>query len=200
MKYIIILTILFTASIALAEHRSSIYLLTNSDAVSLSGGFHYALSKSPNHQAVDWTNPATGLSGSTLPIKSYRTSYGQVCREYLSTIQLDGATQQAFGTACRQADGSWKIAGQKPVKRAQQALHFVYVKESRQQTSQRPSFAFKHPPIKQSNVGQMKTGQNYHSDHFHEKIRTLKRGSQPAPEQRRIEPKQPTKLLKMVAY
>ncbi len=31
------------------------------------------------------------------------------CREFTSTIIIDGVEQAAYGTACRQSDGSWKI-------------------------------------------------------------------------------------------
>jgi hypothetical protein len=32
------------------------------------------------------------------------------CREYQTTIVVDGKAQPAHGTACRQADGAWRIA------------------------------------------------------------------------------------------
>ena len=31
------------------------------------------------------------------------------CREYSSTITIDGQDQRSYGTACLQADGSWRI-------------------------------------------------------------------------------------------
>jgi len=33
----------------------------------------------------------------------------QTCREYQSTIQVDGQPQQSYGTACLQPDGTWRI-------------------------------------------------------------------------------------------
>ena len=200
MKYLMFFLVLFTASTVLAGQQSSLYLLTSADANSLYGGFQYALANSQDHQAVDWTNPVSGLNGSTVPIKSYQTSYGQTCREYLSTVQLAGAAQQAFGTACRQADGSWKIAGEKPVKRQQQGLKFVYLKQPRQQVQQTCLMNFKHPPGNQVIKKQYNSGKNYHNEFFHEKLRTFKRGGHPAPHQRRIERQQPSRLLKLVAY
>ena len=38
-----------------------------------------------------------------------RDTSGNTCREYQSTVTVGGKTEQAYGTACRQADGSWKI-------------------------------------------------------------------------------------------
>jgi hypothetical protein len=40
------------------------------------------------------------------PATAYNTSY---CREYTSTTVIDGVSRVTHGTACRQADGSWRI-------------------------------------------------------------------------------------------
>lgn len=37
---------------------------------------------------------------------AFDTSY---CREYSTTTVIDGAEQKSHGTACRQADGTWRI-------------------------------------------------------------------------------------------
>jgi hypothetical protein len=34
---------------------------------------------------------------------------GQTCREYRSTMTIDGRPQPVYGTACLQPDGSWRI-------------------------------------------------------------------------------------------
>ena len=44
------------------------------------------------------------------------------CREYTRTVRVGGFTQQAYGTACLQPDGSWKIAGEDIARR-----NFVYI-------------------------------------------------------------------------
>jgi hypothetical protein len=31
------------------------------------------------------------------------------CREFQQTITINGKTEKAYGTACRQADGTWRI-------------------------------------------------------------------------------------------
>jgi len=43
------------------------------------------------------------------PLKTYQRPSGQYCREYQQTIYVGGQQQQAYGTACRQPDGSWEI-------------------------------------------------------------------------------------------
>lgn len=200
MKYVVVFLFLLSTSAAMAGQNNSIYLLTNADANSLYGSFQYALEKSPNHQAVDWVNPASGLSGSTVPIRSYKTSYGQTCREYLSTVQLDGATQQAFGTACQQSAGNWKIAGEKPVKRSPQMMKFVYVKQQAGQLQLRCPFVMTHPPLKQAVQQPLHRNRIYPDDHFHEKFQHLKQGRESFPEPRQKEPQQPSKLIKLVIY
>lgn len=70
-----------------------------------------ALERYADGQAARWTNPNTGNSGYTVPQQTYQTAGGQYCREYLTTIVVDGRAETGRGTACRQADGSWRVAG-----------------------------------------------------------------------------------------
>jgi surface antigen len=63
----------------------------------------------PTGQTGTWRNPDTGHYGSYTPTKTYETSSGQYCREYQEKVVIDGKTHSAYGTACRQPDGSWKI-------------------------------------------------------------------------------------------
>ncbi len=60
-------------------------------------------------QTSSWTNPDTGHSGSFTPTNTYQTAQGQYCREYQQTVTVGGESQQAYGTACRQPDGSWRV-------------------------------------------------------------------------------------------
>ena len=55
-----------------------------------------------------WRNPDTGASGTFTPKKTFE-SRGRYCREFTQTIQVGGKSEQGYGTACRQPDGSWKI-------------------------------------------------------------------------------------------
>ena len=60
-------------------------------------------------QASVWQNPDSGNSGSITPTRTYQINNGQYCREYRQTIVIGGEQQQAYGTACRQPDGTWQI-------------------------------------------------------------------------------------------
>ncbi len=59
--------------------------------------------------ANQWYNPDTGNSGSVTPQPAYTDTAGQYCREYQQTVTIAGKQETAYGTACRQPDGSWKI-------------------------------------------------------------------------------------------
>ncbi len=39
----------------------------------------------------------------------YRASNGLTCREFQTTITVEGRPQPAYGTACLQPDGQWKV-------------------------------------------------------------------------------------------
>lgn len=68
-----------------------------------------ALEKAPTGTTSTWSNPDSGHSGTVTPTRTYETAAGQYCREYQQTVTVDGRTQSAYGTACRQPDGTWKI-------------------------------------------------------------------------------------------
>lgn len=60
-------------------------------------------------EPVTWRNPDSGHSGTVTPEPAYEASSGTYCREYQQTVTIGGKTETAYGTACRQPDGSWKI-------------------------------------------------------------------------------------------
>jgi surface antigen len=72
-----------------------------------------ALSDSLEYNAVgsasDWQNPDTGHSGYSTPTRTYNQNDGTPCREFTTVVEVGGQQEQAYGTACRQADGSWRI-------------------------------------------------------------------------------------------
>ena len=68
-----------------------------------------SLESNRDGQASRWQDPNAGVSASTLPLRTYQTASGQYCREFQQEITVDAEVQRAYGTACRQPDGSWKI-------------------------------------------------------------------------------------------
>ena len=66
--------------------------------------------QAPMQQPVAWSNPKSGNSGTITPVREgSNTATGEYCREYQTTINVGGKSEQAYGTACRQPDGSWRI-------------------------------------------------------------------------------------------
>jgi surface antigen len=63
----------------------------------------------PIGEKIAWSNPESGHSGSVTPTRQGTDQSGNQCREYQSTVTIGGKTEQAYGTACRQPDGSWKV-------------------------------------------------------------------------------------------
>jgi surface antigen len=45
------------------------------------------------------------------PMRSWEVADGRYCREYQTVATVGGRRQQAYGTACRQPDGSWQMGG-----------------------------------------------------------------------------------------
>jgi surface antigen len=60
-------------------------------------------------QSRDWYNPDTGNGGSYTPQAAYKDKSGTYCREYQQNITVGGRNETAYGTACRQPDGTWKV-------------------------------------------------------------------------------------------
>jgi surface antigen len=68
-----------------------------------------ALETAPTGRPVAWQNPDNGHSGTVTVVKTYQTASSSYCREYQQTVTINGKQEKAYGTACRQPDGSWKI-------------------------------------------------------------------------------------------
>lgn len=68
----------------------------------------YAMEHSRTGEPTTWHNPDTGYDYSMTPTDTY---YGETgpCREYVMEAEIGGRPETVYGTACRQADGSWKI-------------------------------------------------------------------------------------------
>src|SRR5262245_417630 len=69
-----------------------------------------ALESAPTGQSVAWKNPDSGHSGTVTPTKTYQSAGGTYCRDYQATVEIEGKKERASGKACRQPDGTWRIA------------------------------------------------------------------------------------------
>jgi surface antigen len=83
--------------------------LDRADHASMQSTTQRALETAPSSEVSEWRNPDTGNYGTVTPVRTYQSSSGQNCREYQQTVTVGGRTEEAYGTACRQPDGTWKI-------------------------------------------------------------------------------------------
>lgn len=63
----------------------------------------------PIGQPVIWSDGSS--SGSVTPLREGRTPAGAYCREFQQQVTIGGRTEDAYGTACQQPDGSWQVVG-----------------------------------------------------------------------------------------
>ncbi len=63
----------------------------------------------PLGETIRWNNPESGHSGTVTPTRDGTSSRGDYCREFHQTVTIGGRTEEAYGVACRQPDGTWRI-------------------------------------------------------------------------------------------
>ena len=61
---------------------------------------------------ITWNNPESGHSGSVTPTRDGYSDSGAYCREFYETVNIGGKSQDAYGIACQQPDGTWRIVQQ----------------------------------------------------------------------------------------
>ena len=64
----------------------------------------------PIDQPVAWNDG--NATGAVTAIRDGHTPDGRACREFQQRVTIGGRSEQAYGTACQQADGSWQLVGQ----------------------------------------------------------------------------------------
>ncbi|HEY4135051.1 MAG TPA: RT0821/Lpp0805 family surface protein [Alphaproteobacteria bacterium] len=68
----------------------------------------------PIGQNIQWSNPQSGNYGTITPVREGTdSSTGAYCREFQQTVTIGGKAESAYGTACRQPDGTWKVVDQR---------------------------------------------------------------------------------------
>ncbi len=70
-----------------------------------------ALESHVSGQPARWHNPDSGSRGSVKPLRTFKISTGQWCREYAHAIDLQGWRERQGilrAIACREAGGRWK--------------------------------------------------------------------------------------------
>ena len=84
--------------------------LDDVDRLKASQAQQVALENNKDGVSSSWKNPNTGHSGSVTPTSTTRKEGSdEDCREYEHEIVIDDRKEIVKGTACRKADGSWRV-------------------------------------------------------------------------------------------
>ncbi len=82
--------------------------LDESDKMRAQNTAQQTLEYNKTGQVSSWRNPDSGNYGTYMPTRSY-SSENKSCREFDTTITIDGKTEAATGRACRDAEGKWLL-------------------------------------------------------------------------------------------
>ena len=61
----------------------------------------------PLNDPITWSDG--NANGSVTAVREGTSNNGRYCREFQQTVNVGGKKEDAFGTACQNADGSWEI-------------------------------------------------------------------------------------------
>ncbi len=84
--------------------------LDEAERLKLASATQYALENQRSGTRTVWDNPDRRICGVIVPRPAFKNERNQYCREFQQRVVIDGKEQSAYGTACRQPDGQWKIA------------------------------------------------------------------------------------------
>ena len=88
--------------------------------------FQHALENNKDGAESSWANPECHHSGAVTPTRSYINEDNLSCREYITTIMIEGASTRTVGSACRNGDGGWVVMGERTEVSSSNPQH-VYV-------------------------------------------------------------------------
>ena len=83
--------------------------LDSADRLALAQAQHQTLEYGESGRKTTWRNPESGNSGEVTAEPAYRNGSGNYCREFWHTVSVAGEKQVAYGTACREPDGTWRL-------------------------------------------------------------------------------------------
>jgi len=84
--------------------------LDKADRLAMQLATYDALEYGESGSPTTWTNPDSGNSGEIVPQPAVMRADNRYCREFWKTVTIAGEKQQAYGTACRQPDGTWRLS------------------------------------------------------------------------------------------
>ena len=82
--------------------------LSRADQVALERTTQTTLESVPIGTESRWNNPESGHTGTVTPTRTFQRASGQYCREFTQVVVVGGRSEETKGTACREADGTWR--------------------------------------------------------------------------------------------
>lgn len=85
--------------------------LRTADREMIEAAVSVALESHVSGQPARWHNPDSGSNGSVEPLRTFKISTGQWCREYAHALDIRGWQERREtlrAIACREAGGTWK--------------------------------------------------------------------------------------------
>lgn len=70
-----------------------------------------SLESAPTGTPTQWRNPDSGNYGTVTPTNTVPRG-NSYCRDFTQTIYVEGRSETATGTACRNPDGTWSVQDQ----------------------------------------------------------------------------------------
>jgi surface antigen len=83
--------------------------LDRADHMYMNQAAQRSFESAPTGTSTTWRNPDSGHYGTVTPTRTYREG-SLDCRDYQTTVTIDGKQETATGRACRQPDGTWRVA------------------------------------------------------------------------------------------
>lgn len=84
-------------------------LMTPGDLSSSDATLKASLESDTSGTSRSWKNPDNGHFGEIMPVRTFKSSQGQYCREFVETATVSGTSTEAGGIACRQPGVGWKV-------------------------------------------------------------------------------------------
>ena len=84
--------------------------LDRADRLALAQAQQDALESGVSGSKTTWTNPDSGNSGEVVPRPAYRQQNGTICREFVQVVMVGDEVESAYGIACREPSGTWKLS------------------------------------------------------------------------------------------
>lgn len=75
----------------------------------MAGLTRFALEQKLAGTILQWSNQDSGKKGTITVSPHYWDEAGSLCSDLQQTINFNGMTDGAYGTAFRESDGKWKI-------------------------------------------------------------------------------------------